>query len=92
LRKYEIGALVIAPTRCGDPFVLLRPLLIHLLSLRELASQIFAVFVKLSSSYQKLICALFVGGTDINDTYTDLEQNGAQVEDTSLLISLSLSL
>jgi hypothetical protein len=42
------------------------------------------VFVKLSKSYERLVCALFVGGTDINDTYTDLEQNGAQVDRISL--------
>jgi superfamily II DNA/RNA helicase len=46
---------------------------------RELASQIYSVLVKISESYEQLTCALFVGGTDINDTYSLLEDNGAQV-------------
>jgi ATP-dependent RNA helicase DDX55/SPB4 len=60
LKKYELGALVIAPTR-------------------ELANQIYTVFIKLSSFHKKFRCVLFVGGTDVDTCKDDFEENGADI-------------
>lgn len=60
LKKLEVGALVIAPTR-------------------ELASQIYEVLSRVSESYSKLKCALFIGGTDVQKNCDVFEKDGAQV-------------
>jgi ATP-dependent RNA helicase DDX55/SPB4 len=46
---------------------------------RELATQIYQVFVKLSEYHPKLRCSLFVGGTSVQENVKDFEQHGAQV-------------
>eukprot|EP01038_Epipyxis_sp_PR26KG_P008746 gene8746-11818_t len=46
---------------------------------RELATQIFEVFSKFCLSHQNVRCALFVGGTSVEETALNFQKFGAQV-------------
>lgn len=46
---------------------------------RELANQIYGVMTQIGKCYQRIKCALFIGGTDVQDNCDIFEKSGAQV-------------
>eukprot|EP01035_Chromulina_nebulosa_P020018 gene20018-25993_t len=60
LNKYDVGGLVIAPTR-------------------ELATQIYEVFMKLSTNINHLTCCLSTGGTRFNEAVQNITTNGVNI-------------
>ena len=82
--KYDVGAMVIAPTRYAIVFYyILRTsyynLLVLTIKFRELATQIFDVFSQFTSFYRSIRCILLVGGSSVEENINDFTENGGQI-------------